>query len=112
MDGLKLGMLSVGLETSWSGNEATHVILGQEVEGTKELVVVKLEALRRLETLQVLRVRWRLRHLLGAALRLVLPVRILRRDPRTPPAATVVAMGAVRRMRRDGRVVRNAVVVV
>jgi hypothetical protein len=38
-------------------------------------------------------------------------VRILRGDSRAPPAAAVVAVRVVRRMRRDGRVVRHAVVV-
>jgi hypothetical protein len=38
-------------------------------------------------------------------------VRILRGDSRAPPAAAVVAVRVVRRMRRDGRVVRYAVVV-
>lgn len=38
-------------------------------------------------------------------------MRILRGDSRAPPAATVVAVRVVRRMRRDGRVVRHAVVV-
>jgi hypothetical protein len=90
-----------------------EVVLSQEVEGTEKLVVVEFEALRGLHALQVLRVRGGLRYdLLDVALRLELPVRILRGDSRAPPAATVVAVRVVRRMRRDGRVVlRNSVVV-
>jgi hypothetical protein len=93
--------------------EYTYVIFSQEVEGAEELVVVKLEALRRLHALQVLRVRrWLGDDFLDVALRLELPVRILRGDSRASPAATVVAVGVVRRMRRDRRVVlRNSVVV-
>lgn len=93
-------------------SEWTYVILCQEVEGTEELVVVEFEALRGLHALEVLRVRRRLGcDLLDVALRLELPVRILRGDSRAPPAATVVAVRVVRRMRRDGRIVRHAVVV-
>jgi len=92
--------------------DGLEVIFSQEVERAEELVVVKLEALRRLHALQVLRVRrWLGDDFLNVALRLELPVRILRGDSRASPAATVVAVGVVRRMRRDGRVVRNAVVV-
>jgi hypothetical protein len=93
--------------------EYTYVIFSQEVEGAEELVVVKLEALRCLHALQVLRVRrWLGDDFLDVALRLELPVRILRGDSRASPAATVMAVGVVRRMRRDGRVVlRNSVVV-
>lgn len=104
-----LSVPSIGIQ---SGNKATHIVLGQEVKRTEELVVVKLKALCRLKPLQVLRVRWWLWHLLRAALGLVLSMRILRGDSRTPPAATVVAVGAVRSMRRDGRVVWHPVVVV
>jgi len=90
-----------------------EVIFGQEVERAEELVVVKFEALRCFHALQVLRVRrWLGDDFLNVALRLELPVRILRGDSRAPPAATVVAVRVVRRMRRDGRVVlRNSVVV-
>ena len=103
--------VSACAERYWT-KERTYVVLSQEVEGAKELVVVELEALRSLHALQVLRVRRRLGcDLLDVALRLELPVRILRGDSRASPAATVVAVGVVRRMRRDGRVVRNAVVV-
>jgi hypothetical protein len=38
-------------------------------------------------------------------------VRILRRDSRAPPAATVVAVRVVRRMRRDGIVLRHSILV-
>jgi len=92
--------------------DGLKVIFSQEVEGAEELVVVKLEALRCLHTLQVLRVRrWLGDDFLNVALRLELPVRILRGDSRAPPAATVVAVGVVRRMRRNGRVVRHSIVV-
>lgn len=89
-----------------------EVIFGQEVERAEELVVVKFEALRCFHALQVLRVRrWLGDDFLNVALRLELPVRILRGDSRAPPAATVVAVGVVRRMRRNGRVVRHSIVV-
>lgn len=70
-----------------------EIILGQQMKRAEELVVVKLEALRRLESLDVLGVRRGLRHLFRAPLRLVLPMRILRGDARTSPAATVVGVG-------------------
>ena len=110
MDRLKLRELSVKLRAQVG--EWTYVVLSQEVEGTEELIIVELEALRGLHALQVFRVRWGLGcDLLDVALRLELPVRILRGNSRAPPAATVVAVRVVRRMRRDGRVVRHAVVV-
>lgn len=97
---------------SGGGVDGLQVVLGQEVEGAEELVVVKLEALGGLHALQVLGVRGRLRDdLLDAALSLELAVRILRRNSRAPPAATVVAVGVVRRMGGDGRVVRHPVMI-
>lgn len=82
------------------------------MEGAEELVVVKLETLGRFHALQVLGVCWRLGNdLLDVALSLELPVRILGGDSGASATATVVAVGAVRRMRRDGRVVRDTVVV-
>lgn len=82
------------------------------MERTEDLIVVELEAFGGLKALQVLDMRWRLRHLhlhlLGAALRLVLAVGILRVDSRSSTAATVVAMG----VRHDvGGVVRSSIVV-
>lgn len=103
--------VSACAERYWT-KERTYVVLSQEVEGAKELVVVELEALRSLHALQVLGIRRGLGcDLLDIALRLELPMRILRGDSRAPPAATVVAVRVVRRMRRDGRVVRDPIVV-
>ena len=111
MDRLKLRELSVKLRAQVG--EWTYVVLSQEVEGAEELVVVELEALRGLHALQVLRVRrWLGNDFFDVALRLELPVRILRGDSRAPPATTVVAVRVVRRMRRDGRIVLRYAIVV
>jgi hypothetical protein len=72
--------------------DETYIVLGQEVEGTEELIVIKLETLGRLQSLQVVDVCRRLWDLLGTALCLVVSVRILRRDPRTPAATSMVVV--------------------
>lgn len=112
MDRLKLKATVSRCALQCVKDRRTHIILSQEVEGAEELIVVKLEALSRFHALQILGVRGRLRcDLLDAALGLEMPMRILRGDSRAPAAATVVAVRVVRRMRRDGRVVRDAIVV-
>lgn len=62
------------------------------MEGAEDLVVIELEALGRFEPLHVFRVRRWLGHLFRTPLGLVLPLRILRGDPRTPAAAAMMAV--------------------
>lgn len=78
------------------------------MEGAEDLVVIELEALRRFEPLHVFRVRRWLGHLFRTPLGLVLPLRILGGDPRTPAAA---AMMAVVLMGGIWEIMRRAVVV-
>lgn len=88
--------------------EKTYVVLGQEVEGTEDFVVIKLEALRRFQPRQVLGVRGCLGHLLHRSLRFVVPMRILGGDSRTPAASAMMVVV----VRRDvGVVVWSAVAV-
>lgn len=50
MNRLELRKLSVKRRHKWA-DESTYVVLSQQVEGTEELVVVELEALRGLHAL-------------------------------------------------------------
>lgn len=91
----------------------TYIVLGQQVERTKHLIILKLEALGSLEVSQVCAVFRVLRDLFRTPLSLVLllTVGILsRRDARTPTGSAVVVV----RVHRVGgnclRVVRSPIV--
>jgi hypothetical protein len=92
--------------------DLTYIILGEEVEGTEYLVVVELEALGGLEHTKIVGLcGWLWQLFLGAPLRLVLAVSVLRVHSRSSAAATVMAL-RVGLMRRGGRgVVRHSVVI-
>lgn len=74
--------------------DQTYIVFRQKMERAEDLVIIKLEAFRRLQLQQILRIRRCLWHFLRTALRLVVvPMRILGRDPRPSPAAPVVVVG-------------------
>ena len=70
----------------------TYIFFRQEMEGTEQLIVVELEALRRLEPLKILHMCRCLWYFFWAPLSLILPMRILGRDSRTSPAAAVMTV--------------------
>lgn len=110
MYGLQLRHVSVE-PTEWEYCP-TYIIFCQEVEGTKDFVIIEFEALCSLQDPEVVTVGRRLRDLLlGAPLLLVLAVRILAGDSRTSAAATVVAVGVIRVRRGVGVILRHAEVV-
>ena len=73
--------------------DLTYIILGQEVEGTKDLIVVKFEALGGLQVSSVIGVWGHFEHLLRLPSGPVLSMRILRLDSRTSATATVMTVG-------------------
>lgn len=90
----------------------TYIVFCQEVEGTKDFVIIKFEALCGLQDPEIVTMGRRLwDFLLGATLLLVLAMRILAGDSRTSAAATVVAVGVVRVRRGVGVILRHAEVV-
>lgn len=78
------------------------------MEGAEDFIVVELEALGRFQLRDVLGVGRSLGHLLCRPLRLVVPVRILGGDARTPAASAVVVVV----VRRDVGVVMRCTVAV
>lgn len=79
----------------------TYIILGQKVERTEDLVILKLKTLRCFEVPHIRIVLWILRNGFGTPLgfELLLTVGVLcRRDARTSAGSTVVVVG-VGRMR-------------
>ena len=91
----------------------TYIVLGQEVEGAEDLVILKLEALGCLKVSDVCIVSRSLGKLLGTSLsfELLLTVGILsRRDTRPATRATVVVVRRVGVRLHSSGIVRSAVV--
>jgi hypothetical protein len=91
----------------------TYVVLGQEVEGAEDLVILELKPLGSLKVSDVCVVSRSLGKFLGTSLsfELLLTVGILgRRDTRPAARATVVVVRRVRVRLHSSGVVRSAVV--
>lgn len=107
--------MSVSEQGRWqrgAGWLATHIVLGQEVERTKDLVVFKFKALGSLEVPKIGIELGRLGNRLGASLslELLLTVGILRRRDARASTGPAVVVVRVRRVLWHGlRIVRGTV---